>query len=165
MSWKTPHKFTDTRKLEFLFRKHPELIEDMDFVEEVLSFLKAHPEMIDEIEVVAGSEKQKRYFRTKQDNYENPSPAQAEVRAKVGKTAYGHYGERGLRECKTIEMPLVCSHVQEAFKDYEPHPKPRYSKKMRERVLKAKRKPTFEETMKKLREALMQIAEVVEASK
>jgi len=167
MTRRTLHKYPElinNSRFWRLFRKNPELIEDVEFVEEVRAFLKANPHMIDEIEVVASSEKQKRYFRTKQDNYENPSPAQAEVRAKVGKIAYGHHGEKGLRECKGIKMPLMCSHVQEDFKGYKARPKPPYSKKMQERILKAKRKPTWEENMKKLREALIGIAQVVEAS-
>lgn len=111
--------------------------------------------MIDEIELVDGKIP---YFRSKQENYRNPSPAQAKVRLKVAKTATSHYGEKGLRECKGIKMPLVCPYVQKELKGFEAAPKPRYSKKLRQRI-EAKRKPMWEETMKDLREALLGIAQ------
>jgi len=145
----------------FLRQKKVHLWFNIEFREKLRMFLSEHPYMIDEIELVEGKTP---YFRSKQENYRNPSPAQAKVRLKVGEIAYGHYGEKGLRECKGIEMPLVCPYVQKELKGFEAAPKPRYSKKMQERILKAKRKPTWEETMKKFQEALIGIAKVVENS-
>lgn len=146
----------------FLRQKKAHLWVNVEFRERLRMFLTEFPYMIDEIELVEGKTP---YWRTVQENYENPSPAQAEVRLRVGKTASEHFGERGLRTCKSVPMPLVCSHVQESFKDYERVPK-NYSKPMQERILEAKtkRKPEFEETMKKLREVMRQIAKNVEAS-
>jgi hypothetical protein len=147
----------------FLRQKKFHSWSNVEFREKLRMFLSEHPYMIDEIELV---EAKTPYWRTIQENYENPSPAQAKVRLKVAETASEHFGEKGLRTCKNVPMPLVCSHVQESFKDYVKVPR-NYSKTMQERILKAKAKPepTWEETMKELREALMGIAEVVEASR
>lgn len=124
----------------FLHQKKAHLWFNVEFREKLRMFLSEHPYMIDEIELVEGKTP---YFRSKQENYRNPSPAQAKVRLKVAETASKHSGKKGLRACKNVPMPLVCSNVQESFKDYVKAPK-KYSKTMQERILKAKRKPTWE---------------------
>ena len=74
------HKKTITDEMLYkVFRRQKKvhLWFNVEFREMLRMFLSEHPYMIDEIELVEGKTS---YWRVIQENYGNPSPAQAKVR-------------------------------------------------------------------------------------
>ena len=109
--------------------------------EEFEEFIKEHPEAIKVMHWVRGSKRQRGYWRVKPYTYKDPTVNQLKTWIALAEVAYRNYGLKGLRVRNNKLMPPIQAKVYDALK----------GKKFK--------KPTFEETMRKVKRALKIIAE------